>query len=262
MAGLAEASWTALVLAAGRGPDDPVARAYSVSHKCLVEIAGKPMLARVVEALSAHPTIADILISIDDRVVAEQALGILQKDVTIMPSRQSAAASAAAGLEAAAPDQPVLLTTADHPLLDRAMLDRFLEGSLASRADITVGLTRAETILAAYPSARRTFLRLGPDSVSGCNLYGLMTPRAATAIEFWKRVEQDRKRPWRLIAAFGIGPLLRYLTGRVDLEAAFVIGSRRLGIEAKPVIIPFAEAAIDVDKPADKELCDAILGRR
>jgi hypothetical protein len=142
------------------------------------------------------------------------------------------------------------------------MLDCFLEESLASRADITVGLTRAETILAAYPAAKRTFLRFGPDSVSGCNFYGLMTPRAAKAIEFWKRLDENRKRPWRLIAAFGIGPLLRYLTGTVDLESAFAIGSHRLGITAKPIILPFAEAAIDVDKPADKELCDAILKGR
>lgn len=262
MAVQAKAPWTAVVLAAGRGPDDPMARACSVSHKCLVEIAGKPMLARVVEALKEHPAIGDILISIDDPTVAEQALPGLRSAATVIPSLDSAAASAAAAFDASSHDRPVLLTTADHPLLNRLILDRFLEGSLASHADITVGLTRAETILKAYPSARRTFLRFGADSVSGCNLYGLMTPRAARAIQFWERVEQDRKRPWRLIAAFGIGPLLRYLTGRVDLESAFAIGSRRLDIDARPVIIPFAEAAIDVDKPADKELCDAILHGR
>jgi hypothetical protein len=75
-------------------------------------------------------------------------------------------------------------------------------------------------------------------------------------------VERNRKRPWRLIAAFGLVPLLRYGLGRIDLEAAFRIGSRRLGLDARPVLMPFAEAAIDVDKPDDKALCEEILRAR
>ena len=52
--------WHALILAAGRGPSDPMAAAYGVSHKCLVEVGGIPMLRRVVETLLAHPAIAGI----------------------------------------------------------------------------------------------------------------------------------------------------------------------------------------------------------
>jgi hypothetical protein len=55
---------------------------------------------------------------------------------------------------------------------------------------------------------------------------------------------------------------LRYGFGRVDLETAFRLGSRRLGLDARPVLMPFAEAAIDVDKPDDKVLCDEIFRAR
>jgi hypothetical protein len=54
-------------------------------------------------------------------------------------------------------------------------------------------------------------------------------------------------------------PLLRYGLGRVDLDTAFRLGSRRLGLDARPILMPFAEAAIDVDKPDDKDLCERIL---
>ena len=208
--------WSALVLAAGRGPDDPMARAFGVSHKCLVEVGGVAMLARVLTTLRAHPAIGRIAVSIEDEALVEQAIGPLPEDVFVIPSKSSAAASTAAVLESGTMEHPVLLTTADHVLLDPAMLDHFFAQSTASSADLTVGLARAETILAAYPETRRTFLRFGPDRVSGCNLFGLMTPQALQAITFWQAIERDRKRPWRLVAAFGVAPLLRYGLGRLD----------------------------------------------
>ena len=40
-----------VVLAAGRGPDDPMAKAFGVAHKCGLAVAGIPMLQRVLAAL-------------------------------------------------------------------------------------------------------------------------------------------------------------------------------------------------------------------
>lgn len=262
MTGPPDQPWTAVVLAAGRGPDDPMASAYGVSHKCLIEVGGVPMLARVLATLRSHPSIGQIGVSIENEALVERVIGRLPEGVFVIPSQASAAASAAAALENSGLNHPVLLTTADHVLLDAAMLDHFMAHSAAGTADLTVGLARAETILAAYPATRRTFLRFGQDRVSGCNLFGLMTPRALRAVAFWQAMEQNRKRPWRLIAAFGATALLRYGLGRVDLEMAFRLGSRRLGLDARPVLMPFAEAAIDVDKPDDKDLCEEILQAR
>jgi hypothetical protein len=80
--------------------------------------------------------------------------------------------------------------------------------------------------------------------------------------EFWMAMERHRKRPWRLIAAIGPLTLLRFATGMLDLRAVERLLSRRAGAAVRVVEMPFAEAAIDVDKPADLELADAILRRR
>lgn len=253
------ARWTAVVLAAGRGPDDPLAKAYGVTHKCLLPVGGVPMLRRVVDVLRAHPSVARIAISIDDPGVVPAALGAPAPDVTVLASADSAPASALAAVEALDRCWPILLTTADHALLDRAMLDHFLSVSENAGADLAIGLATAGTILAAYPEAKRTFLRFGPDRVSGCNLYGLASPRALAVLELWQRLDRDRKRPWRIVRAFGVGALLRYALGLVNLEQAMALASRRLGLEARPVLMPFANAAVDVDKPEDKELVETIL---
>jgi 2-C-methyl-D-erythritol 4-phosphate cytidylyltransferase len=178
-------AWRAIVLAAGRGPGDPMAAAYGVSHKCLVEIGGVPMLRRVVDTLVAHPSISEISVAIDDIGIGKRALGEAASKVEFVPTAESAARTVRALLQDSTTQYPILLTTADHPLLTDEMIDLFIARSTDSHADLTVGLARAETILAAYPDASRTFLRFGTDRVSGCNLFGLRTAKAIKAVDFW-----------------------------------------------------------------------------
>jgi GTP:adenosylcobinamide-phosphate guanylyltransferase len=255
-------AWHAIILAAGRGPSDPMAAAYGVSHKCLVEVGGIPMLRRIVQTLIAHPAIAGISVAIDDRSVGERALGALSSEVVFVPTAESAARTVLLFLQSSAVGDPILLTTADHPLLTEEMLDSFFDGSEEHAADVTVGLASAETILAAYPQAVRTFLRFGKERFSGCNLFGLKSASAIRAVEFWHYLEPLRKKPWRMMAAFGPYALLRFAMGNLNLDKAFAIASRRIGVIARPVVLPFADAAVDVDKPADKELAEEVLRRR
>jgi hypothetical protein len=55
---------------------------------------------------------------------------------------------------------------------------------------------------------------------------------------------------------------LCFLTGRLELDQTMKILSRKLGIQFGAVFMPFPEAAIDVDKPADKDLAEEILMKR
>jgi hypothetical protein len=98
--------------------------------------------------------------------------------------------------------------------------------------------------------------------VSGCNLFAVQNAKGLRILERWKYLETVRKKPWRLVAAFGPLALLRFVTGRLSLQTAFQTISSRLGMEIKPVLMPFAEAAIDVDKPSDLELAESILKNR
>lgn len=254
-------AWNALVLAAGRGPDDPMAKAYQVTHKCLVEIAGEPMLARVTRTLLSHPSIRSISVVIETPELLDEALGPLARQVEFLTPQESAARSALAAVTAN-PHFPWLITTGDHPLLTGDMLNYFLAEATESGADLCVGLATAETILTRFPEAKRTFLTFGHDRVSGCNLFALTSGRSLKALAFWHHLEGVRKRPWRLIGAFGPLALVRFATGTLTLDSAFAVASRRLDLIARPVLMPFAEAAVDVDKPDDKELAERIFVER
>lgn len=255
----------ALVLAGSRaGAADPMAAHCGVRHKALAPVGGLPMLARVLRTLDAAGPVAGVAVSAADPALpaeAARAAGRLRLEPAFLPSEASPSLSVARALAALADRLPLLLTTADHPLLTPAMVERFCE-AVPPGADLAVGLARRSVIEAAYPETRRTYYRFAGDGYSGCNLFALMTPRARAAIDFWARVERERKRPWRLAALIGPGALLRYALGRLPLEAALAHLSRRVGATVKAVDMPFAEAAIDVDKPADLRLAEAILARR
>jgi molybdopterin-guanine dinucleotide biosynthesis protein A len=254
-------NWTALILAAGRGPNDPMAKAYGVSHKCALPVNGVPMLKRVVDTLRASRSIKTISVSIENSAIARDALSGNSSDTSIIPSENSAPLSAIVAIRKIAAF-PVLVTTADHPLLTAEMVDYFCAQAERNGADFSAGLAQAEVILAAYPQSIRTFFRFGKDRVSGCNLFAIRNENGLRILEKWQYLEAVRKKPWRLVAAFGPMALVCFLSGSLSLNGVFAIVSQRLGLTAKPVLLPFAEAAIDVDKPSDLDLAEAILRRR
>jgi GTP:adenosylcobinamide-phosphate guanylyltransferase len=256
---------TALVLAGSRrGEGDPVARYRGVRHKCLATAGGVPLLVRVVRALLASPRVGAVLVSLDDPALLDDLpeLAVLRDTGRLGALTSASSLSRSVGDAFAATGAPLLVTTADHALLEPRLLEPFLAASEAGKADVAVGLVSAATITARYPETRRTYLRFRDDGWSGANLFLLRTARAARAIAFWERLERERKQPWRLARALGPRLLAAYLLRMWTLDQAMARVSRQLGIEAVAVPIPFAEAAIDVDKPADLDLVEAILARR
>lgn len=249
-----------LVLAGSRSSGDPLCLSEGVASKAVIDIGGQPMLAWVLSALAAsRARLPAFVIGIDGAVLAQAAGGIACQP--IMAEGRGPAASLLTALEGPV-GFPLLVTTCDHPLLTPVMIDEFLEKSIASGADLTVGLAERATIEAAYPQTRRTYLRLGEAELSGCNLFYLATPCARVVLRFWQSAERDRKRPWRIAVRFGPVTALRILLGRPGRDAVFALLSRRLGATVHPVILPFAEAAIDVDSPGDLALVrDIIKGR-
>lgn len=256
---------TALVLAGSRGPDDPVAALGGVSHKAMVPVSGRPMLLRVVQALIESDLFGEVIVQIERPELPGQVPELAALETAGRLRVVQAASSPSRSLLKAFEDHPEvrswLVTTADHPLLDAAMLRHFWH-AVPAAAEAAVALASAETIGRAYPNATRTYLRFRDRRVSGCNLFAFRGPNIARVPAFWIALEQHRKRPWRM--AWEIGPLvtIAFLCRLLSEAQVFRILSRRIGVEAVAIDMPFAEAAIDVDKAADLELVEQILSRR
>jgi len=253
-----------LVLAGSRAAGDPVAAARGTSCKATAPVAGVPMVERVLATLRACPEVGDIAVALDaDVPLAEEAprlAGWLARGVVTRQDPGPGPSATVATAFAARPDgRPLLVATADHPLLTPPMIAAFLAGARISGADAVTAVAPTRLLEAAYPKARRTRLRFRDGGYSGCNLFALMTPRAAGALAFWQRLEAQRKRPWRMAAAIGLGTLTGYALGRLSLDGAVDRLGRRAGARLAAVRLNQAEAAKDVDSLDDLALVESIL---
>ena len=256
----------AVVLAGRRSGEDPLAEAAGAAHRALLDIEGEPMLLRVVRRLLTRPGLEHVLVNIDRPDLVEALPGwsaiVSSGRVSLLESTDSPSRSVLESLEAAGLDAaPVLVTTADHALLDDAMLDAFFAGG-SEDADLCLGLVPSAAIRARFPEAKRTYLPFRDERYSGANLFSFRTPASRAAAEFWQRVENDRKQPWKLARAFGLANLALFVTRRLDLRGAMARASRVIGAHVEAVPLSIAEAAVDVDKIEDLELVRAILSAR
>ncbi len=251
----------ALVLAGERPGKDPLVENTGAPCKALVPVGGVPMIKRVVETLLNCPLLEKIFLCGPEEECWQRIKDLLPPTLIWIPPAPTPSRSTYKALELMG-EGAVFLTTADHALLTREIVEYFLYRARQSVADLAVGVARYETLKAAYPEARRTTYRLKEGRFCSTNLYGLLTPAARKAVYFWRRVEEKRKNPLAIVKAFGAKALAKYLAGRLSLKEAFAQVSQVLGCQVEPVIIPYPEAAIDVDDPDDLALANQILEKR
>ena len=261
-----------LILAGRRPGTDPLLAAYpGIATKALIPVGGRPMLAHVIDAVGGLPGVRGIAVAAQDHALIAACPAIAglaavrEGRVSFVPSRPSIADTVADHARAAAAEAlPLIITTADHVLLTPMMVQAFSAG--AAGAEVAAGLVERRVLEAAHPGNRRTWLRFRGGSWSGANLFRLEGPNTAAVTDLWRRIETDRKKGRAIIAAAAraAGPLLLVGTALrlMTIQQAVARAGRRLGVDARAVPMPDAEACIDADTPADIALIEAILARR
>lgn len=249
--------FTAIVLAGSREEGDPVAEAANAPCKAVVDVAGTPMLLRVVDALSRAASVGPVIVAgLPDAALEIPGIraGLARHHAARVAGGESPSATVAKVIAEVPRSRPVLVTTADHALLEPGIVDAFAAGAGKCRADVAIGLVRAAVVFAAAPDTQRTVTRLSDGGFCGTNLFALLTPEGRDAVGFWGQMERRRKRPVQMMRTLGVTTLLRYVTRRLSLGDALARLSELSGARIAPVLLPFGIAAIDVDKPADLEL--------
>lgn len=257
------AAFRAVVLAGERPGGGALARTLGLPAAVLAPLAGRPCLERVLDALAGAGRIDGVKVCGPAAPVvaasAELTRLLARPQVEWLAPAPGPAASALAAASAWQ-QHPLLLTSGDHGLLQPAMVDAFCERAAdCVDADVVVGLVPYPRVAEAFPESRRTVLRFADGAYCGSNLFALLTPTSGRGLQFWSAVEADRKRPWKMVRRLGPGTLLRYLLGRLTVDAAFAALSRRAGCRVTWVPVPCPRAAVDVDSEADWRLADRLL---
>jgi GTP:adenosylcobinamide-phosphate guanylyltransferase len=252
------AQWTCIVLAGQRPGVDALADHFGLHWKALVPLSGEPMVTRVVRTLHKCPCIGNIMVLAQD-VGAMQAAVDAGGGGTIVQSSDGISLSIKKQVEEIGFAAPILVTTADHPLLTTGMIDEFVQNA---SGDVAVAMVERQVMLAQFPDANRTWLHFSDGAWSGANLFALMSPKSMAALDLWAEAEQDRKKAWKLFLHFGFGLAVRALTRTIGLRAALKKAGKRLGLQATLVAMSDPVAAIDVDKVSDHGLAEKILRQR
>ena len=257
--------FTAIVLAADRKPNDPVAIAAQVPCKALAPVGGRPMVFRVLDALAGSDQVNHCILCGPTRGIVEREPSLQKRlassGLNWLAPGATPSTSVLAALSVLPHGAPVLVTTADHALLQPEMVVYFCREALSSGCDVVAALASYSQIMAKYPGMRRTRIRFRDGDYCGCNLFAFLTPQSHAAADFWRRVENERKRPVKMLRELGWMVVLRYLLGRLSLDDALQHISRRMGLRVGVVMMPFPEASVDVDSAGDWDIVRDIASR-
>jgi GTP:adenosylcobinamide-phosphate guanylyltransferase len=254
--------FTAIILAAQRaGVVDPLAAEHDVSHKCVVPIAGRALIAHVVAALQATPGLQRLRIVVEPAAVpAIRALlpaGGVEPE--FVPSADNLADSVHAGAHGT--DGPLVVTTADNVLLTPGAVQAMVQ-AIRDGADTVFAMANKASVMAAHPEGQRRFYRFADDEYSNCNLYAFSGAQALQAAESFRGGGQFAKKKSRLIRAVGLVNVILMALGRLTLRGAANRLSRRFRVCIVAVVLADGAHAIDVDNQRTYRVAEALLKAR
>lgn len=248
-------NFTAIVLAGSRPGRDAFAEDHGTDLKALIPVGGEPMVARPVRALLESANIGRVIVMAQ---AVDRLRAVLPDDprVEVRASQATIAATIIALIDEGKVAWPLLVTTADHALLDPATVDEFCA---AAGADIAIGMVERGNLLRRLPATKRTWLKFRGGAFTGANLFALRSPAVRPGIELWRAVEQDRKKALKVVGLLGPVMLVAVALRLVSVDQVLARLGSRLGLSVKGVRLSNPLAGVDVDKPADHALAEAIL---
>ncbi|MBL8094872.1 MAG: NTP transferase domain-containing protein [Anaerolineales bacterium] len=244
------------LLAAGGVPrsGDPLFPLTQGRPKALLEIAGRPMVQYVLDALSAATSIRSVVvIGLTPETHPEAAALTCARPLSFLPGQGSLVDNlAAAGAWAQSlptPPTHLLATSSDIPLLTATMVDWNVATSLETDHDAYYNLVPRAVMEARFPGVRRTYFRLRDGVFCGADLNLLSLTVLNGYNPAWRRIIDSRKNVLAQAQLVGFDVLLLGALGLLPVTWAQDRIRARLGVRGRVLICPHAEAGMDVDRP-------------
>lgn len=245
------------------GPDDPLYEYTQGRPKALLDMEGRTMLERVMDALqSAQHVDRIVLVGLED----DMGMQFLKPIDQFLPDQGSLVGNVLAGLRWLQEGHPeidnVLFCSSDLPAMTAENVDSFVESCEPFDKGIYYILLPSEALEARFPGSKRTYVKLKDMEVAGGDMAIARADLADSNEELWRTLTNARKHAWKLASTIGISFLLKYLFRRLSIADIERKAESIIGQPGKIVTDAPAEIAMDVDKPAQVELLRADFRRR
>lgn len=246
-----------VVLAGGRPePDDPLWSESRGRRKALIDLAGRPMITWVLEALAASAHLDRlIVVGLDGPVEAPGR-------VEFVGDAGSLVGNLYAGISRARPDSPAAYCWSDIPLITAPMVDRFIEGTADPGLDVNAGLVPKTVLQQRYPGTDDLWLRLAEGRFIAAD-FGLFHPRHAARLRpHLERLAPQRKHAFRQALYVGLPLLISFALGRLSMPGLERRLERRFDLRCHVRIADDPELGLDVDGPGNLAVCRRALAAR
>ncbi len=235
-------------------PDEPLYPYTRGKPKALLDILGKPMLQWELDAFSDAKGVENVIV-----IGLSQDSGLTcSKPLSFFPNKRSMIENILAGVNEVKRINPsatrVLLATGDIPAITPEMVDWEIKNAATDNVNLCYNVVRREVMEARYPYSKRTYIRLKDMEVCGGDMNMLSTSVTSLDPAIWEKLTAARKKPFKQAYILGLDNLLLLLLRVISLDDAVSRISKRLHMTGRAIVCPYAEIAMDVDKPHQLEL--------
>lgn len=252
----------AIVIAGGiPRPEDPL---YTYSHgdsKALIDVAGKPMVQWVLDALGNAKQVDNVIVvglSPKNNLTCNKPIHYLSNQGRMLANIVTGVNKS---LELDRKNKYVLIVSSDIPAIRPEMVDWLVETCMQTKDDLYYGVCAREIMETRFPNSKRTYTHLKGMDVCGSDISLSHVRMATEHLDMWEQLIGNRKSPLKQASIIGLGTLFSLFTRQLTLEDAVARVSGRIGIQGRAILWPYAEPCMDVDKPHQLELLRADLAK-
>ncbi len=243
-------------------PEDPLYSFVKGDAKALVDVAGKPMIQWVLDALNAAQQVdAIILIGLSAKTELVSA-----KPIHYIPNQGRMLANIVAGvnkaLELNRKTEYALVVSSDIPALKGEMVDWLVSKCMETRDDLYYGVCPREVMEARFPDSKRSYTRLKDIELCGADIHVTHIRMATEHLDLWEQLIGSRKNAMRQASLVGLDTFWKVLTHSATLDELVEHVCKRLGIKGRAIVWDRAEPSMDVDKPHQLEILREDLARQ
>ncbi|HOU14763.1 MAG TPA: NTP transferase domain-containing protein [Anaerolineae bacterium] len=251
-----------IVLAGGVPQEEDLLYAYTQGRpKALIDVAGKPLVQWVLDALDAAPSVRNVVF-----VGLTQECGITSPKIShYVPDQGSMLKNILAGIdqifEIDPATQQVLISSSDIPMLTGAMVETFLAQCADPAVDIYHSIVPREKMEQRFPGSRRSYVHFSDGDFAAGDIH-VVAPRIAHAHEdLWNDLLNSRKNALKQAARLGPAFFAKLMARRLSLAELERLALQKLGLNVRAMIVDYAEMGMDADKPFQLEICRQELAR-
>lgn len=243
-------------------PNDKLYEYSQGKSKALIDVAGKPMIQWVLDALSnANEVDQVIIIGLDgkDNLTCKKPLHYIPNQGRML---SNIVAGVNKSLELTPTGEYVMIVSSDIPTVKGEMIDWLVQTSMQTKDDLYYGVCPREVMEARFPNSNRTYTKLKDMQVCGADVSIIHISMAKEHLDTWEQLIGNRKSPLRQAAVIGLDTLYQLWRKQFTLQALVERASQRIGIKGRAIVWSQAEPGMDVDKPHQLEIIRADLMRQ